>query len=640
MSTSAVLSYCILKHNLLIASTGDEFDVYFTIKTAELNEAVPVLRKKILKERVELYTLGAIVGTAAGLMSVAFRHLVLLSSHLFTMIPKVIGVFGWIVAPVIGGLAVALLTLRLAPETKGHGVPEVLTSYALQGGKMRSRVPFVKTIASALTISSGGSCGEEGPIAQIGAGIGAVIAKQFHLNKKERKTLLVCGLSSGIASTFNAPLGGTLFGIEVIAGGIVGFSIVPVILSSVIATAITYWMIGPFPSFTAPLFSYQHPISLLFFLFLGLAFGVLSVVWNRGFYHFETGIEHLPTSKYILPGLGGLLVGILGILAIHFEQVFGYNGSFGSEEPYFPAIMGAGGPFIDATLLGTVGIMSLLVFAILKAIATSITLGSGGSGGVSGPILFMGSALGAVFGLGLSAIFPGIIQQPMAFALVGMAAMLAGSAKAPVTAIVIIMEMTHDYIMILPLMAAVSASYLISSLIDDSSIYTIKLTRRGVNLQRGVHVGALKAIEVGEVMTRDPTILSPNMTPEMVLKIIDNTHHTKFPVIGYDGSIIGTIIAEDLFHETQSDGNIVIRDIMTTRFLRLSPDCKMDGALRAMMEQDEGHAVVTSPENPNKMIGFLTKTDVLKAYELSIIHLQKQGMDIEDIGVPDIVDDI
>ncbi len=597
-----------------------------------------MFKKELLKQRVILYVLGAIIGAASGLGAVIFRYLVLYPSYFFAAIPAHLGMIGWVIAPVLGGFLVAGLTYKYAPEAKGHGVPEVITSYSLQAGRMRDRIPIVKSIASGLSISSGGSCGREGPIAQIGAGIGSVIATRLNLGKKERKTLLVCGLSSGIAATFNAPLGGTLFGIEIIAGGIVGFSIVPVILASVVGTAVSYTLIGPEVSFRAPPFALEDPAQLIFYLFLGLLLGVGSIVWNRGFYYIEVFFERLKISGYILPAIGGLLVGLMGILSIFLENMMGYSGLFAPDEPYFPAIMGVGYAFIDATLAANVALGVLVLFGILKAIATSLTLGSGGSGGVVAPTLYIGAAFGGAFGLFFSIIFPSIITQPMAFALVGMAALIGASNKAPVTSIMIVMELTRGYSMILPLMAAVSASYLVSYVIDETSISTMKLVREGVILEPGLHVGALKAIEVGEVMTCSPTILRPDMTTEDVLEIVDKTHHTKYPVIDYDGRVVGSLITEDLFSETKSGEERIVRNLMNKDFLRISPSCRMDSALHAMMIRDEGHAVVSEASEPEKMLGFITKADVLKAYEIAIFRLQQRGMDIEDIGPPDIVE--
>jgi CIC family chloride channel protein len=595
--------------------------------------------REVMKRQVILYGSGALIGVVSGLAAIIFRFLILNFSILFLIIPETVGILGWIIIPVIGGLIVAFIVVRYAPEAKGHGVPEVIEAYGLREGRIRFRVPLLKSLASAICIGSGGSCGREGPIAQIGAGAGSVVATALKFDKRERRTLVVCGLSSGIAATFNAPLGGTLFGIEVLAGGVIGFSILPVILASVVATAISEVVLGASVSFQAPLFTMGHPIELLFYIALGLVFGVLSVIWTRGFYKIEDLLEKIRVSKYILPAIGGLLVGVLAVLTIYFESIFGYTGEFSAIRPYYPAMMGVGYAFIDSTLLGGVALGALFIFGVFKLLATSFTLGSGGSGGVFAPTLFMGAAFGGAIGLSFKAILPGSVPQPMAFALVGMAALFAGSGRAPVTCIVMLMEMTADYSLILPLMIAVSASYLVSSLLEPESIYTLKLSRRGVKLQRGPHVEVLKTIRIGDVMTRDPTILHPTMKIAQVFEIINRTHHTKFPVVDDFGNIIGIMITEDLFKGSkEKERDFQVMELMNPDFLHLSPDCTMDSALQAMMKRDEGHAVIVKPSEPNKMIGYITKADVLKAYEIAIINLQKTGTDVEDIDPADIID--
>ena len=598
-----------------------------------------MIHRDTMQRQVVLYSLGAIIGVISGVTAVLFRFLILGISQVFVIVPEVLGVVGWVIIPVLGGLVVAFIVVRFAPEAKGHGVPEVLESYAMHGGTIRFRVPLLKGIASAICIGSGGSCGREGPIAQIGAGAGSAMATAFGLDKRERKTLLVCGLSSGIAATFNAPLGGALFGIEVIAGGIIGFSILPVILASVVATATADLILGTAVSFQAPLFVMGHPLELVFYLILGIILGMVSVIWMRGFYSLEDILEKLRVSKYFLPAFGGLLTGLLAIGTIYLENVFAYSGEFSTNQQYYPAIMGVGYPFIDATLIGNVAIGALFFFGILKILATSFTLGSGGSGGVFAPSLFIGAAFGGAFGLVCSVLVPWAVPQPMAFALVGMAALFAGSGRAPITCIVMLMEMTADYSLILPLMIAVSTSFLVSSLIEPESIYTMKLSRRGVTIRTGTHISALKTIKVNEAMTTDPTILHPTMTATKVFDIIDKTHHTKFPVVDDFGNVIGILIAEDLFHEPKEDGSeYQVREVMNPDFLHLPPGCTVDSALQAMMKRDEGHAVIVDPMDPQRMIGYITKADVLKAYEIAIIRLQKSGIDVEDISPAEIID--
>ena len=604
-----------------------------------------------ISRQVKVYSLGALIGVVSGFTAVLFRLLILGLNLVFVTIPNLMGAAGWIVAPILGGLAVAFIVVRYAPEARGHGVPEVIETYVAKGGKMRLRVPLLKSLASAICIGSGGSCGREGPIAQIGSGVGSAIAGFFKLEKNETKTLLVCGLASGIAATFNAPLGGALFGIEVLAGGIVGFSILPVILASVVATAVANLLVGASISFQSPQFGLSTPIELVLYLVLGLVLGVLSVVWMRGLYFMEDVFDKIRTSKYLLPAIGGALVGVVAIFTIFLESMFGYVGAFGETsllgtgEPYNPAIMGVGYAFIDAVLRGDVmalgagaAIILLIAFAILKVIATCLTLGSGGSGGVFAPTLFMGAGFGGALGIVFSAILPFAVPQPMAFALVGMAALFAGSGRAPITCIVIIMEMTNDYRMILPLMIAVSASYLVSSFLEKESIYTLKLVRRGVNIRRGTHISALKEINVTEIMTKEPTVLTPDMTTTEVFEIIDRTHHTKFPVVE-DNKVVGILIAEDLFqNQKEVERENKVRDLMNPDFLHLSPTCTMDSVLHAMMDRDEGHAVVSDPERPERMLGYVTKADVLKAYDIAIIRLQKAGVDIEDTAPVEILD--
>jgi CIC family chloride channel protein len=359
----------------------------------------------------------------------------------------------------------------------------------------------------------------------------------------------------------------------------------------------------------------------------------------RGFYSIEDLLEKLRASKYILPAFGGLLTGLLAIGTIYLENVYAYSGEFSTNQPYYPAIMGVGYPFIDATLIGNVAIGALFLFGVMKILATSFTLGSGGSGGVFAPTLFIGAAFGGAFGLVCSVLVPWAVPQPMAFALVGMAALFAGSGRAPITCIVMLMEMTADYSLILPLMIAVSTSFLVSSLLEPESIYTLKLSRRGVKIRTGTHISALKTIEVNETMTTDPTILHPTMTTSKVFEIIDKTHHTKFPVVDDFGNVIGILIAEDLFHKPKEDGSeYQVRELMNPNFLHLHPGCTVDSALQIMMKRDEGHAVIVDPRDPQRMIGYITKADVLKAYEIAIIRLQKDGIDVEDIDPAEIID--
>ncbi|TXT55443.1 MAG: H(+)/Cl(-) exchange transporter ClcA [Candidatus Thorarchaeota archaeon] len=582
------------------------------------------IRYFLKQQQARLYVLGALTGAIAGCIAVVFRYTIFGITQIFSLLPNTIGILGWVIIPAIGGIISGFLYVRFPTETKA--IPEVMESYSIKSGKISTRDTIVTSLTSAVSIGSGGSCGREGPIAQLGAGAGSALAQRLKLDRKATRTLLVCGLSSGVAATFGAPLGGGLFGIEILVGELTAVSIVPVILASVIGVAIAVGVFGTeTASFIAPEFILTNYTELVLFFAMGLVFGFLSKYWVKIFYWFSEAFEKLRISEYSKPALGGLLTGIIAAMVIILEGIFGYQGAFTSVNPYVPAIMGSGYGFINATLLGTVSIAAMITFGLIKMLTTSLTVGSGGGGGVFAPTLFIGAGIGGAFGYCFEYLFPEIVPFPMAFALVGMAAMFSGTAHVPVTCIVMTMEMTGDYGMILPLMIAVSSSYIISSAINPDSIYTEKLRRKGVNLKQGLYLDALRIVSVQQVMTKNPVTLRPDMLASDALDMIYETRHTKFPVV-LDEKILGTVIAETLekcWHDKEE--TLMVWELMNPDFLIVYPQTPIDKVLRYMMERDEGHAVVVDPDDESIMIGFLTKTDVLRAYESAMTELRMAG---------------
>ena len=591
------------------------------------------LRKFRTKRQVTLYLLAALTGAVSGLVAVIFRYSVYVLTGIFSSIPAQMGLIGWVLVPIAGSAVSSFLTTRYAPEASGHGVPEVMEAYVLEGGKIRPRVPIIKTISAAFTIGSGGSCGREGPIAQIGSGTGSSLAQIFKLGRMETRTLVVCGLASGIAATFSAPLGGALFGIEVLVGELTAISVVPVILASVIGVAVANGLFGEEAgSFVAPQLALGSYTELIFYFIMGLLFGIISKLWVKILYYTESFFQRLQTSEYFKPVIGGALLGLLSAWVIVLESIFNYQGVFTGISPYVPAVMGSGYGFINAALLGTVPLLALVTFGFLKMLATAFSIGSGGSGGVFAPTLFMGAGLGGALGILFNTFAPDIAPHPTAYALVGMAAMFAGAAHVPVTCIIMTMEMTGDYALILPLMISVSSSYLVGQAVMTESIYTEKLRLRGINVRKGLYIDALRSVKAKQIMTRNPATLSPDMTAEEALHMLTLTHHTKFPVVDSEGRIVGTVIAEVLEKRCDEEGcDYKVRDLMDKNFLVVSMETTMDEVLHRMMEKNEGHAVVLDPEDPTRMIGFLTKTDVFRAYEWAIAMLRLDGSMRESI---------
>jgi len=417
--------------------------------------------------------LGLMAGLAGGLGAVIFRFMIDFNHRLFfdlilPNIPFNTGDtnFGIIFLPAIGGLIAGPIIFAFAYETRGHGVPEVMEAIHLRSGRIRKRVAVIKVIVSSITIGSGGSAGREGPIAQIGATMGSILGRLFHLREDDVKLLIVCGMSAGIAGTFNAPLGGALFGLEVIYREFRPLDAVPIILASVVGAAVASAFFGLKPAFQAPPLPFTNPVELFFYFILGLCFGLVAVLWVKIFYAIEDLFIILKIHPRFKPAIGGLLTGCIGV-----------------QFPLY-GIMGVGYEGINLALIGTFPLILLLILGILKIFATSFTIGSGGSGGVFAPSLFIGTMLGGAFGLLFHGAFPEIIQYPFTYSLAGMGALFAGAARAPLTCMIIIPEMTNDWSLLPPLMLSCVTSFLISSfLLRASSIYTLKLERRGVKLK-------------------------------------------------------------------------------------------------------------------------------------------------------------
>ncbi|RLF03120.1 MAG: voltage-gated chloride channel, partial [Thermoprotei archaeon] len=464
--------------------------------------------------------LGAIVGVFGGLGAIVFRTVISFNRWLFfdIILPKISFHvdnlnLGLIFLPAIGGLIVGTLVYRYAPETKGHGVPEVMEAVALKDGSIRKRVAFLKTLVSSITIGSGGSAGIVGPIAQIGASAGSLIGDILKLEPRDKRLLVVCGLSSGVAGTFNAPLGGTLFGMELFYHEVGLFNAVPVILASVIGATVVTSYYGPQLSLKAENLTFTNPIELPLYFLLGLFFGVLSVIWVKFFYKVEDFFDGLKIPGKYKATIGGALTGLIGM----FYPTYG--------------IMGVGYEGIDKALAGEISLNLLLSLGILKMISTAFTLGSGGSGGIFAPSLYIGTMLGGGLGIIFHYLFPSLVNKPFTYSLAGMAALFAGSAQAPLNVIIMITEMSNDYSLIPPLMLSSVTSFIVSLIfLKGSSIYTLKLERRGVKMRMGRSL-ILESIKVKEVMNRDVITVKANMPVSALELLVEETGHHGFPVI-------------------------------------------------------------------------------------------------------------
>jgi CIC family chloride channel protein len=422
------------------------------------------VRSSFLPEENQLVILAIAVGVLTGFGSVGFIKALYAVTDLARN--RVAAGFGFffgpadiVLLPALGGLIVGPLIYHLAREARGHGVPEVMTALATAGGRIRPRVVLVKIAASAMTIGFGGTAGREGPMIQIGSAIGSAVAQLSRLPTRHIRTLVACGAAGGVAATFNAPIAGAIFSMEVLMGRLAGDFLL-VMLTSLTSTFIARAFLGNYPAFVAPAYELVSPAELPLYFGLGLVAGLGAFLYVRLLYGSEDWFESWKFPEWLKPAVGGLMLGVV--------------------LRYFPQVYGPGFPAIEAALWVRLswGLLMGLFFAEL--LANVFTLGSGGSGGVFAPSLYMGAMLGGAYGIGVHTLFPQTTGGSGAYAMVGMAAFFAAAAKAPTTSILILFEMTNDYRIILPLMAATVGSVTLSNRFMPHSIYTLKLHLRGI----------------------------------------------------------------------------------------------------------------------------------------------------------------
>jgi CIC family chloride channel protein len=545
-----------------------------------------------------LLTTAIIVGLGGGFGAVFFRALIAGETQLAfgiigARLGSVIGPAAVVIQLALGGAIAAFVAARFAPEAKGHGVPEVMEAVALRGGQMRPRVIAVKALASATSIGFGGSCGREGPIVQIGSTIGSVIGKFSQAPAPIVRTLVACGAAAGISATFNAPIGGVFFAAEVILGEFAPRSFAAIVVASVVSAVVGRAFLGNHPSFNASAFVLVSPAELALYAVLGL----LAAVWATGFvkmlYAIEDRMDAIKLQPWVKGAIGFGLVGVIGL--------------------FFPQVFGVGYDSIQQVLYSHVPAAHALALAALKPLATSLTLGAGGSGGIFAPSLFTGAFLGDWYGRLAHEIFPTWTAPAAAYGLVGMAAVFAAAAEAPITAIMIVFEMSVDYTIILPLMVCVVIATLVGRGLLGSTVYEMKLQRRGIDWQRVRRPRFLGHVRVGSVQRKPPVVGSPEETLTMLAKELQGSDELAIPVCDKE-KFVGVVSASDLARAIgEGDGDKPLRTITRMLAERLAPEDSVERAATLMAEG----AVPLLPvvdDRTQELTGIVTRRDVLAVY--------------------------
>ena len=553
-----------------------------------------------------LIVLAALVGAAAGLVAVGFRWLLVFFDRFFfhTTLDGAAGLglpvwLAVVLLPGLGGLVTGLLTHAFARDARGHGVASVMTAVFTRGGYMNPAVVLAKAVTAAITIGSGGSAGSEGPTVVYGAGVGSLIARTLRMSETRTKTLIACGVAAGLSSVFNAPIASALFALEVVLGEFLANTFSLVVVSSVTAAVVSYAFIGNRPAYAvATPYGLNHPAELLLYVALGIVAALTARAYISMLYGttgFFDRIRRLP--GWVKPAIGGLLVGLVGLA--------------------WRQSLGLGHGVIEASLADELpwGLMTAL--AVVKLFTTSVTLGSGGSGGVFGPGFFIGSMMGGSFGHLARYLFPGVVASPGAYALVGIGAVLAGFTQAPITSVMLLFEMTGDYRIILPIAVAAVIANLVSLRISPYNIDTLELAQHGINVQAGRDVNVLIRTLVREAMTSPVhTVHEADKVGDVVV-LMQRHQHSGFPVVNEAGDLTGILTLQDI-RAVPLEGRLDRRvaEVMTRSPMTVRPSDSLQEASRKIALRGVGRLPVVAEEDPRKLVGLLTRSDIFKAYDL------------------------
>ena len=555
-----------------------------------------------LSEQHFLVGLAMLVGIGGGFASLAFRMLLESAEHLFREVLPPLLPSPWLLPliPAGGALVAGILTYLYAREAKGHGVPNVMEAIITKRGVIRARVVVVKALASALTLGTGGSAGSEGPIIQIGSAWGSSIGQLFRMSETNVKTLIACGAAAGISAIFNAPIAGVLFAVEIILGEFTISAFTPVVISSVLSAVVAQGFSGDRAVFVTPDYHFSSAYELVWFVVLAVIAGILGVIFIKLLYgaedFFELRFTNIP--EWVKPAIGGAIVGCIGL--------------------FFPEVMGVGYHTIESSLNGGVGASLLMLLLGLKLVATALTLGSGGSGGVFAPSLFFGAALGGAFGSFAGAYLPGTSSPAGAFALVGMGAMVSATTHAPLTAMIIIFEMTGSYHIILPLMFATIVALITARSLETESIYTLKLARKGIKLFHGQDLSALERVPVSRIMREEYHFVREDTSLGEIVSMIQKSDYRDFPVVSEDGVVLGMVWFHDIREimlENSMYPLLIAGDIRSAPPTPLHGDHSLADALLRFSEVDADSLPVVEQADETRIAGVITRQDLMRFYE-------------------------
>ncbi|MDR2884442.1 MAG: chloride channel protein [Deferribacteraceae bacterium] len=565
-------------------------------------EGSDTFANRLHSQNPHLVLIAVLIGVAAGVGNIIFRTVIAwiqrisYGTELEVVLPALQNapIYRIILIPALGGLLVGLI-YQFYKTPEGRGVSMVMKALAFKTN-LPPLTAAVTTLTSAITIGTGGSAGREGPIVQIGAAIGSGIGKLFRFSPDRMRFAVASGAGGGLAATFNTPMAGAMFTAEVLLGRLELQVFAPVIVSCVSATVVSRAWFGSHITFAAPNYAFTSFFEIPAYAVLGLVTGLAGALFIKFYYLTESTFKQMKIPTWLKPALGGLLVGLIGIFCRN--------------------IMGGGYGTISQILDGGIVGYFLLLLVGLKIVATSLTLGSGGSGGLFVPSLFVGAALGGFFGWGAHLLLPQYFSTSGSYALVGMGAMLAATMRAPITSILMIFEITQSYQIVLPLMTAVIVANVFATLAEKDSFFTHPLSQEGVDLRYNAESAILEHIRVRYVMTTKVVKFYENTPFFEVTEAIRKNRHNYFPVVTNNDELIGMMSLKDVndaLVKKGFDNNLVARDMCEEcareDLIFITPDNSLAEATLLFKAHEAGALPVL--DKHNKLVGILRKSDIL-----------------------------
>jgi CIC family chloride channel protein len=564
------------------------------------------LQKWRLQEHLLLYLLAIGVGVLGGYGAILFRYLIKGCQYLFYQrtadflsFAAAVPFYLKLLIPTLAGLFVGLIVRWGSEKTKGHGVPELIDAVVIRGGRISWRTATARVSAAALTIGAGGSVGREGPIIHIGSFLGSAVAQVLRLSRDRERILVSCGAAAGISATFHAPITGILFAVEVLLGDFALSTFSPMVLASVTAAVISGFHLGGLPAFTIPGFQLGSLWEFGLFPLLGAFGGLVAVSFTFLLYFCEDGFNKLNMPMWMKPALGGLLLGSMLL--------------------FLPQVFGVGYGAVNLALMNQMSLSLMMALIVGKIVATSISLGSGSAGGILAPSIFIGAMTGGSFGWLASEWLPMVAGSPASsYGLIGMGALVAGTTHAPVTAILLIFELSGQYQIILPLIIACIISTIVASSLKSGSIYSLKLLRRGVEISYGREQTILKNITVEEIMVDDVHSVLESTPMVTVVGLFEEFNLACLTVVNSRGELAGVISFHDIAgaaSEEEMSYLLIARDLANIQVETALPSDTLNLALAKMEAEKTGQLPVVAEDGSGKLLGLILEKDIITTYE-------------------------